>query len=82
MAASPPGTTKPTVTNKRSNAARARWKAAVSLLQTYVWMLMGFVYLQGVLQPYRAPLWARMVEVGVALTLLALAVWLAPRGEE
>ena len=57
-------------------------KAAVSLLQTYAWMLMGFVYLQGVLQPYRAPLWARIVEVGVALALLALAVWLAPRGEE
>jgi hypothetical protein len=55
---------------------------SVAVLAPLFRMLMGFVYLQGVLQPYRAPLWARIVEVGVALALLALAVWLAPRGEE
>jgi len=83
MSAPIPEPTAPAVTKKRSHAARARWKLAVSMLQTYAWGLIGLACLQSALHAHRpVSLWVIAVEMGVALALMALAIWLAPRGEE
>ena len=53
------------------------------MLQTYAWGLIGLACLQSALHAHRpVSLWVIAVEMGVALALMALAIWLAPRGEE
>jgi hypothetical protein len=51
------------------------------MLQTYAWGLIGLACLQSALRPHQVVVWVILVELGAALAIMALAIWLAPRGE-
>lgn len=82
MSTPAPKVTPPLVAKTPSHAARARWKLATSMLLTYGWGFIGLAFFQVIIQGREIASWPILVEMGTAITLMVLAIWIAPRGEK